>query len=266
MNITIGMASYNNPEQVWWTIQGLRMFHDVSDCEILVVDNQGNNKTKQVCDHTGVRYVLSNKKVGTGAARNAIFDHATGEFVLVIDSHVYLVPGAIDKLKKWLADNWDEAVNLLQGPLHQGNLRLAWTHYKNEWRKQMWGTWAPAGGMPVEDLPTEPFEIEMMGMGLFGCRKDSWLRFHDKARGFDGVEGVIHAKYRHHGRRVLCLPFMGWVHRFSGINFGYPLHLKDKITNFLHGFDEIGMDPQPLYDHFGIDTVKAIESKIFERS
>jgi len=263
MKITIGMASYNNPEQVWWTIQGLRMYHDVGDCEILVVDNQGNANTKRVCEHTGVRYVKFTDVEGTGPARNAVFDNASGDFVLVIDSHVYLVPGAIAHLKKWLAENWDEAVNLLQGPLVQGNLQKCWTHYNNVWRKQMWGTWGPEGGIPISDLPTEPFEIEMMGMGLFGCRKGSWLRFHHKCQGFDGVEGVIHAKYRYHGRKVICLPFMGWVHRFSGIHFGYRLFLKDKITNFLYGFKEIEMDFQPLYDHFGEEKVKRIEHKIF---
>ena len=101
-------------------------------------------------------------------------------------------------------------------------------------------------------------------MGLFGCHKDSWLRFHEACRGFDGVEGVIHAKYRHHGRRVLCLPFIGWVHRFSSVKAGYPLFLKDKIRNVLYGFNEIGMDFQPLYDHFGEGVVKAIEARVFE--
>jgi glycosyltransferase involved in cell wall biosynthesis len=264
MKLTIGTASYNNPEQVWWTVQALRMYQDTSDCEILVVDNQGNANTKKACDDAGVRYEPYTKAVGTGPARNAVFDLATGDFILCIDSHVFLVPGAIARLKAWLADNWEEARNLLQGPLWRGTLQTAYTHYNNEWRKEMWGTWAPVGGVPVRELPVEPFEIEMMGMGLFGCRKDSWLRFHKHCRGFDGVEGVIHAKYRHHGRRVLCLPFMGWVHRFSSVKAGYPLFLKDKIRNFLYGFNEIGMDFQPLYDHFGESKVKAIEAMVFK--
>jgi glycosyltransferase involved in cell wall biosynthesis len=265
MQITIGMASYNNPEQVWWTVQALRIYQDVKDCEILVVDNQGNSTTRKACENSGVRYEVYKEKVGTGPARNAVFDLAQGEFVLCMDSHVFLIPGAIARLKEWLADNWEDARNLLQGPLYRGALDRAWTHYNNEWRKHMWGTWGPPGGMPINMIPPEPFEIEMMGMGLFGCRKDSWLRFHKECRGFDGVEGVIHAKYRYHGRKVLCVPFLGWVHRFSDVKYGYPLSLKDKIRNFLYGFREIEMDFQPLYDHFGKDKVKPIEEKIFPR-
>jgi len=265
MKITIGMASYANPDQVWFTVEALRAYHDLTDCEILVVDNQGNSDTKLACSYPGVRYVVSNKQKGTGPARNAIFDHAEGDFVLVIDSHVFMLDGAISKLKDWLADNWEEASNLLQGPLVMGSMHRCWTHYNNEWRRQMWGTWAPEGGMPIDELPDEHFEIEMMGMGLFGCRKDSWLRFHDKCRGFGGVEGITHAKYRHHGRKVLCLPFLQWVHRFSKVRHDNPL-LTDKIRNFLYGFEEIGMDFQPLYDHFGKEKVKAIENKIFGRT
>ena len=260
--ITIGMASYGNPEQVWWTIQALRMYQDVVGCEILVIDNQGNEDVKKAVKGCKARYELMNEVNGTGPARNAIFDRANGDFVLVIDSHVLLWADAIKNLKVWLSENWEEAKNLIHGPLVLSGLQIAYTHYDDQWRSDMWGVWGKSKN--ESELGTEPIEIQMMGCGLFGCRKDSWLGFCRQAKGFDGVEGVIHEKYRRAGRRVICLPFLKWVHKFhdKGSKVPYPLLLDDKIRNFLLGFAEIDLDPAPIYEHFGRERVTKIASNI----
>jgi len=254
--ITIGMPAYGNPDEVWFTVEALRMYQHVDGCEILVLDNQGNDDIKKVANDCRVRYELYNEVNGTGPARNAIFDRASRPFVLVIDSHVLLVPRTIEALKWWLANNWDKAVNLLHGPMVLSSLKNAYTHYDNKWRAQMWGTWPAA--IDPDKIQPDPFEIEMMGCGLFGCRKDSWLGFHKDCKGFDGVEGVIHEKYRRAGRKVLCLPFLKWVHKFGQTKRNYPLRIEDKIRNFLLGFAEIGMDPAPIYEHFGEEAVNAV--------
>jgi hypothetical protein len=259
--ITIGMPSYDNPDQVWFTVQALRLYQDVVGCEILILDNQGNSETKDVADSCKVRYEEYSDIPGTAPARNKIFELAKNPFVLIMDSHVMLVQGAISALKWWLMNNWDEAVNLLQGPIVMSNLENSFTHYDNKWRKEMWGIW-PAAVDPNK-IQAEPFEIEMMGLGLFGCRKDSWLGFHPDCKGFDGVEGVIHEKYRRAGRKVLCLPFMKWIHKF-GRSGNFPLDQNDKIRNFILGFEEIGMDLGPVYEHFGKDKVTRIRRAMEE--
>jgi glycosyltransferase involved in cell wall biosynthesis len=258
--ITIGMPSYNNAEQVWFTVEALRLYQDIEGCEILVLDNQGNSEVKKVCTDTKVRYELYNEVNGTGPARNKIFEIADHPFVLIMDSHVLLYPESIKLLKWWLANNWKQAANLIHGPLVLSGLTNAYTHYENAWRADMWGIWPNA--VRPETLGNDPIEIEMMGCGLFGCRKDSWLGFNKDCKGFDGVEGVIHAKYRKAGRKVICLPFLKWVHKFGGVKAGYPLSKEDKIRNFLLGFAEIGMDPKPIYDHFGYEKVSEIERTI----
>ena len=257
--ITIGMPSYNNPKEVWFTVEALRLYQDIKGCEILVLDNQGNEDTRKAARDCKVRYELFNDVNGTGPARNKIFELANHPFVLVIDSHVLLYPDAIKNLKWWLSNNWNEAKNLIHGPLVLSALVNSYTHYENVWRKEMWGIWPKA--VKPDDIPNEPFEIEMMGCGLFGCRKDSWLGFHKDCKGFDGVEGVIQEKYRKNGRKVLCLPFLKWVHKF-GPSSGYPLRAEDKIRNFLLGFKEIDLDPSPIYEHFGQDKVAQIAKEI----
>ena len=42
MKWTIGMPSYNNFTEVFFTVQSLRMYHDLKDAEIIIVDNYGD--------------------------------------------------------------------------------------------------------------------------------------------------------------------------------------------------------------------------------
>jgi len=260
--ITVAMPSYGNPKETWFTVQSLRLYQDVKHVEILVVDNKGDDAVKKVCRDCKIRYELSNKVRGTGPVRNAAFEMASEPFVLVMDSHVLLYPDAIKKLKTWLKDHWEDAVNLIHGPIVMSSLNSSYTHYENRWRGQMWGIWPKA--QKVRELPTEPIEIEMHGCGLFGCRKDSWLGFHPDCKGFDGVEGVIHEKYRKYGRKVLCLPFLKWVHKFRGKGeaIPYPNIVEERVRNFLLGFKEIGMNPAPIFKHFGSEMVSVAMSRL----
>ena len=86
---------------------------------------------------------------------------------------------------------------------------------------------------------------------LFSCRKDAWLSFNPRFRGFGGEEGYIHEKFRRAGRRCLCLPALRWMHRFSrpgGVP--YRLTVEDKLRNYLIGHAELGMDIAPVLRHF----------------
>jgi len=260
--ITIGMAAYGNADQVWFTCQALRLYQDMEGCELLVLDNEGNDVIKKAAHDCRARYESYTEVNGTGPARNKIFDLANHPFVLVIDSHVFLWPDALKRLKWWLMNNWDDARNLIHGPMLSSGLDQCYTHYNNQWRADMWGTWCQP--RKTGEVTGPPIEIEMMGCGVFGCRKDSWLRFHPGCRGFAGVEGVIHEKYRRAGRKVLCLPFLKWAHKFyeKGAKIPYPLEKADRIRNFLLGFAEIGLDAEPLYEHYGREVVEKIAAEI----
>ena len=39
MKLTIGMAVYEDFDGAYFTIQALRMYHDLRQCELIVVDN-----------------------------------------------------------------------------------------------------------------------------------------------------------------------------------------------------------------------------------
>jgi hypothetical protein len=267
--LTIGMATYNDFDGLYFTIQALRLYQDLTDTELLVVDNYGCQRTKEFVEEWARgRYVLATGTVGTAAPKDLVFREAWGEAVLCCDSHVLFAPGAIARLKAYYREH-PGCVDLLQGPLLYDELLSVATHFDPVWRDQMWGTWGidPRG----DDPEGEPFEIPMQGMGVFSCRKDAWPGFNPRFRGFGGEEGYIHEKVRQAGGRCLCLPWLRWAHRFGRpAGVPYPLSVDDKFRNYLIGHAELGLDLQPVFEHFAEhlpeNTIKAIAEEVLGRT
>lgn len=311
--LTIGMAVYDDFYGALFTLQSLRMHHDLREVELLVIDNKPDCNSavelKKYCANTNVKYIPAPEVQGTSAPRNLVFDHATGEAVVCMDCHVMLPMNAIGRLKDWYAEH-PETDDLISGPMLYDNLQQISTHFIDEWRGEMWGTWGTAWeaceggdkfavidnngraqyisvemnhivltssakcGLQYPDVAYaghekhlrdagckmlgwdqgDEFEIPGMGLGLFSCRKESWLGFNDLFRGFGGEEMYIHTKYRQHGRKCLCLGFLKWWHRFArpdGPKF--KIVRWDKIRNYVLGHIELGLDVEAVHRHF-VDT------------
>lgn len=315
--ITIGMATHQDFDGVYFTIQHLRMCNlDILDqLEFVIIDNSpGTTHSEMIrgllgAVHAGgsrVKYIEQATPVGTSPARNRIFTEASGDYVLVLDCHVLLYPTALKDLIAYYKAN-PKSRDILSGPLVYDTLRpdnLA-THYGNVWRAEMWGIWEsawidklgmifsvnnPSDGTPcypisvdmqrtrleVDDFPldlgwaghetvltnigfrrigtkdTDPvIEIPGQGLGLFSCRRDAWLGFHPNADGFGGEELWIHEKFRQTGAKALLLPTLKWVHRFGRANgVSYPLTKGRKLRNYVLEFQQIGLDPTPIHNHF----------------
>ena len=249
IELTIGMATYNDFDGVYFTLQALRLYQDLENTELLVIDNYGCQETKNLVEGwLNGRYILAKDAVGTAAPRDLIFREARGKAVLCCDCHVLFPPGVIAQLKQFYREHPD-CQDLLQGPLLYDDGKLISTHFDPIWREQMWGTWGsdPRG----QDPSGEPFEIPMQGLGVFSCLKRAWLGFHPEFRGFGGEEGYIHEKFRQASRQCLCLPWLRWMHRFSrpsGVK--YPLIVEDKLHNYVIGHAELGLDLAPVLRHF----------------
>lgn len=146
--LTVGMAHFDDFHGAYFAIQSLRLYHDTSDVEIVVVDNNPGSRHSEplqgVLKSCGGKYVEYNDRVGTSASRDQIFEHASGEYVLVVDSHVLLVPGALAALGNYYREN-PETSNLISGPLLYDPLGdCIATHFDDQWRDEMWGTWGRA--------------------------------------------------------------------------------------------------------------------------
>ena len=246
--LTIGMATYDDFDGVYFTIQALRLYQDLADTELLVVDNYGCDETEKfVTSVPNARYLRKTEVVGT-AVRELVFTHARGDAVLCIDSHILFPPGTIARLRDYYAAH-PETRDLLQGPLLNDDLTSISTHFDPEWRGQMWGTWGiDPRGLEVDG---EAFDIPSQGLGVFSCRRERWPGFNPAFRGFGGEEGYIHEKFRQRGGRTLCLPWLRWVHRFGrpkGVP--YPLSVEMKLRNYIIGFTELGLDTTEAEMHF----------------
>jgi hypothetical protein len=217
--LTIGMATYDDFDGAYFSIQAIRMYHPevLEEVEFVVIDNHPDGPASASLKALenpipNYRYVPMNENVGTALSRERIFEEAAGDYVLCIDSHVFVAAGAIRKLLDYYAAN-PGTKDLLHGPILNDSLGFVSTHYGLNWRHGFYGTWETGEAGANPDAP--PFEIAATGLGLFSCRRAVWPGFHSKFRGFGGEEGYIHEKFRRAGGRVLCLPFLRWLHRYQ---------------------------------------------------
>lgn len=150
MRLTIGMATYDDFDGAYFTIQALRLYHqEVMDrVEIVVIDNNPNSSSSKYLENFVVnwahgKYIPFNEVTGTTVPRNKVFEYAETEAVMCVDSHVMIWPGAIKKLLDYYESNPDTK-NLYSGPLVYDDLTTYSTHFNNVWRSEMLGIWGTA--------------------------------------------------------------------------------------------------------------------------
>jgi hypothetical protein len=268
--LTIGMATYDDYDGVYFTLQALRMYHPeiAYDVEFLVVDNHPDGPCaeplKGLENHiANYRYVPLKHRRGT-AVRDAVFQEAGGDFVLCIDCHVFIAHRGVRRLLDYFEAH-PETPDLLQGPLVSDDLdRLVASHMRPEWRDGFFGTWQHDDR--ARDPDGAPFEIPMQGLGLFACRRAAWPGFNPAFRGFGGEEGYIHEKFRRAGGRTLCLPFLRWLHRFNRpMGCPYANVWDDRVHNYLVGFREVGLPTDGVVEHFRAFLGHDAAGRLFER-
>jgi len=239
--LTVGFATYDDFPGAWMTVIGLRANHP--RVEILCVDSHplGCVRTRAVVEAAGGRYHHRPNLTGTSAPRDEVFRLATTPWVACVDSHVLFAAGAVQALTDYAAAH-PESADLVQGPLVYDDGGRS-THWRPTTPPGLWGVWDrdPRGG----DSAGGPFEIPMLGLGMWMMRKAAWPGFSPLFRGFGGEEGYLHEVVRRRGGRCLCLPAAGWYHRFRDARFEpapYRLSLDDHVWNLLVGHREVGVD------------------------
>lgn len=274
--LTIGMATYDDFDGVYFSIQALKLYQLKElegQVQIIVIDNNPDGKHGQqvksfVEGWAKAKYIPFSDKKST-SVRNEVFKNASGEYTLCMDSHVMFEPNAITNLLKYYEEN-PNTKNLIQGPLWYDGLDSNMsTQFDPVWRSNMYGIW----GTNKEALEKgEPFEIPMMGLGMFSCKTSEWQGFNENFRGFGGEEGYIHEKFRQAGGKCICLPNMKWIHRFGRPNgVPYPNVLEDRVWNYFVGWLEIYKDPEhqmikDIYDHFKTSLSTERLDKILEEA
>jgi len=268
--LTIGLCVYDDFDGAYFTLQSLRLHNAevMNDVEFVIINN--NPRSHQGSElQSYSRYItepliyVEYNSFSSTALRDKIFSLANTPYVLVMDCHVLLEGGILKKLIDFYDKN-DDAGNLIQGPLVYDDLNNVSTHFDlDKWGAHMWGEWATDDrGV---DRASPPFEIPAQGLGLFSCRKDAWLGFNEKFRGFGGEEGYIHEKFRKNGKATLCVPWLRWIHRFQRPHgVPYNPNLEDRFRNYMIGWQEIGKDTNELIDQFKGSISKEYIKKVKE--
>lgn len=265
--MTIGMATYDDYDGVYFSLQAIRFYHPeiLDDVEFLVIDNHPDGPCsaalKDLEKHIpNLRYSPAGDVTGT-AVRERVFREAQGDFVLCMDCHVLFAPGSLRKLIDYFRSA-PASIDLVQGPMIYDDLARISTHWAPAWQQGFYGHWAndPAG----DDPEGPPFDIPSQGLGVFACRRAAWPGFNPAFRGFGGEEGYIQEKFRQAGGRSLCLPALRWLHRFGRpMGASYPNKWEDRIRNYLLGFGEIGWDTAEMQDHFRERLGRRTADRIF---
>jgi glycosyltransferase involved in cell wall biosynthesis len=253
--LTIGMATFDDYDGVYFSIQAIRLFHPeiLADVEFVIIDNNpagpcSAELKKLEGPIANLRYIPAGDMVGS-TIKDRVFTEANGTYVLCMDCHVMFVPGSLKKLRDYFEAN-PNTNDLLQGPLVYDDLKSLSTSWNTEkWSSGMLGKWHTDQQGLVATNP--PFEIEAQGMGAFACRKVAWPGFNKSFKGFGGEEVYIHGKFRQRGDRALCLPFLVWLHRFGRpMGAPYPNNWEDRIRNAMIGFNELGWNTNAMVQHF----------------
>lgn len=252
--LTIGMATYNDYDGVYFSLQAIRLYHPevMDDVEFVVIDNnphgiEAASLKKLEGENPRLRYIPQPTVTGT-AVRDFVFQQAAGKYVLCMDCHVMFAAGALKKLIDYF-DARPDSRDLIQGPMLHNDFASISSHWEEKWDEGMWGAWT--NNPLANDPDAEPFDIPMQGLGVFACVKAAWPGLNPAFRGFGGEEGYLHEKFRQRGGRTLCVPFLRWLHRFERPG-GVPYKIKweDILRNYLHGYEELGLSQHAFVEHF----------------
>ena len=245
--LTIGMIVSDDWDGFYFTIQSLREFHaeSMNNVEFVIINTNSNSKQgKEVSKFISdgfikeplFYYECDNSR---GAfAKEKIFEFAKTPYVLVSDCHVIFGKDSIKELIGFFDAGLDEG-GLVQGPLIYDDLISVSTHLTPTWGSGMLGQWSYDKRIPAQ------------GMGVFACRKDSWVGFNKKHKGFGGEEYYTQDKFRKNGKKTICLNSLRWIHRFRRPNGApYPVDKENKFKNQIRGFLELDKPVFEVIEHF----------------
>lgn len=259
--ITIGSATFDDFEGVYFTYQSLRLnnLDWLDEIDFVIIDNNPTSKegeaTASFCDKAKIRYFPCPTPRST-AVRDKVFRVAEADFTLCIDPHVLFEPKAVSRLIDFANGGYKE-ISASTSDLFHGAMMYDYldpnntpaTHMNERWRDNMFGTWGHEELAKDPNCP--PWEIPMHGLGIFACFTKAWPGFSPLFKGFGGEEGYIHEKFKMRGGRTWCLPWLRWLHRFDRPRGNvYPLHLEERIRNYAFGWLEVEKDTDEILEHF----------------
>lgn len=262
--LTIGMVVYDDFDGFYFTFHSLRLYHKdaMKNVEFVVINTNPSSRSgqsvKKICSSKfpePVHYYEDDNSMGT-ATRTKIFNLSKTPYVLVIDPHVLIEPDGVSRLISFFDEGLDNG-NLLQSPLLLEDHSIGPSKFNPQWRSGMLGTW----DTDERVHSGLPFEIDGQGLGLFACRKDSWLGFVKNHSGFGSEEITVNERFKVAGKTTLCLPWLKWLHRFERPSGApYKNDYKDRVKNYFRNYFELNKPIFEIIEHF--KTIGVSEEKM----
>ncbi|WP_437996011.1 sulfotransferase [Sorangium sp. So ce185] len=240
--LTIVIPVRNEASNLWFTLQGLG-FQDLDGVEIVVANNGGEQlaDVEKVTKRFGApaRHILADAVASVNFPRSAGAAAAEGEWLLFLDAHVLLSPGALTCLRDRVREGLYPPLSLVHIPLLHESRTGAMGHYRLTLEEDFWGKWGP----PVRETDF-PYRIAATGNYAMLTRRQDFEAargFNPRFAGYGGDEIYIQLKYWRLGGEVLLEPLVRGAH-YSGPR-GYRNNGDEIVRNIgLAGRVVVGPD------------------------
>lgn len=217
VELTIGLATFDDAMRARWTIRALQELHpDVMPVtEFLVINNDPGGAETEILNrfaayNAGTVRVVDCATRGTFPPKAAIFEHARGKVVLVLDSHVIVRAGGLRALLDFYRD-YPTFDGLIHGPIVSDGGEVVCTHQEREFGGPgigRWGNYLTGNNSSVANPPGEfghrVVDVPMSGNWCWATLRSTWPRdaLPQGLRGYGGdehLDGLFHKL----GRRVV---------------------------------------------------------------
>lgn len=251
--LSIVIPTRNELPCLWFTLQGLLQQRvDFNQIEVIVVDNEVERPLVRDKDQASQKMLKDAhfpKSQWLGAdlvkspyhPRNEGAKHATGEWLLFLDSHVLLCPSFLQHILDHLPSEDDTITHF---PVSFGSPTL-YGHYELRLGGDFWGGWK--GLRKAEVLV--PYRIAATGIWAFLVGRDYYNNvlegFNPNFVGYGGGEPYLDLKCWMLGGSVWIDPRVDGVH-YSGPR-GYGQQWAERIRNFALAISVI--DPKRISTH-----------------
>lgn len=109
--VSIIIVNYKTEKMVRYCIEGIRKAAPHVTYEIIIVNNDAPKALESVRQHlSGAAIVQSPKNVGMGDGNNIGFEHASGDYYLVINPDIIILPNSIETMVNWLDQHPNTAI------------------------------------------------------------------------------------------------------------------------------------------------------------
>ena len=137
MDISIIIVSYNTRELLKDCLISVKSAKSNLKVEVFVVDNDSNDKTKEMVknDFPNVTLIANKKNVGFSKANNQALKKAKGKYILILNPDTILSPDTLNKMHSFMQENKDIAIATCRVELPNGKLdRDCRRHFPSPWR------------------------------------------------------------------------------------------------------------------------------------